>query len=77
NGGPDIIPNLENIIWQANGDHGSPFEIHQSYEELHPFSDGNGRSGRMIWLWQMLRDGQDVSLGFLHTHYYQSLEAGR
>lgn len=74
-GGQDIRPNLENILWQANNAHASPFEIHQFYEELHPFLDGNGRSGRMLWLWQM-GDGYSPPLGFLHTWYYQSLAAG-
>jgi len=53
-----------------------PYGTHQLYETLHPFTDGNGRSGRMIWLWQMVRQGA-VNLSFLHHWYYQSLEANR
>jgi Fic family protein len=37
--------------------------------------DGNGRSGRAIWLWQMLRQEGGAPLGFLHHFYYQTLEA--
>lgn len=48
----------------------SPFEAHKRYEEIHPFVDLNGRTGRAIWLWQM---GGPGSLGFLHSWYYQSL----
>lgn len=47
----------------------SAHTIHQQYESLHPFTDCNGRSGRMLWMWQM----QEAPLGFLHTWYYQSL----
>ena len=48
-------------------------ETHVRYELLHPFLDGNGRSGRALWLWLM---GQ-APLGFLHTFYYQTLSAAR
>lgn len=51
-----------------------PYEAHRLYERIHPFVDLNGRTGRAIWLHQMLGK-QDVPLGFLHTWYYQSLDA--
>jgi fido (protein-threonine AMPylation protein) len=47
------------------------FASHIAYELLHPFTDGNGRSGRMLWAWQM----RQFPLGFLHTFYYQTLSA--
>lgn len=51
-----------------------PFYTHQQFEQLHPFTDGNGRTGRAIWLWQMVRQHDyDLSLGFLHKFYYQAL----
>ena len=51
------------------------YTTHTQYENFHPFTDGNGRSGRALWLWMMGDDG--LSLPFLHRWYYQSLEFGR
>lgn len=50
------------------------YNFHSKYESLHPFTDCNGRSGRAIWAWQMVHHNLSISLGFLHTYYYQSLD---
>lgn len=69
--GPNIRSMLEYIIASAHPGGGmTPWEAHTEYEQLHPFTDGNGRSGRMLWRWQMKRTPE---IGFLHTFYYQTL----
>ena len=61
-GGPKIEPALRALLGAANNlvDHPAKtgfdttygaYVTHLDYENLHPFSDGNGRSGRAIWLW--------------------------
>ncbi len=78
-GGPEIRTQLENLLTRALQSasglisiaDANAFNVHIAYEHLHPFTDGNGRSGRMLWAWQLQR----FPLGFLHTFYYQTLSA--
>ncbi len=68
-GGPLIEITLKGLLDDVN--FGAPaYEIHLRYETIHPFTDGNGRSGRAIWLWQ--KKGI-APLGFLHQFYYDTL----
>ena len=61
--GEDLSPSDTLLIWH----------YHLEYEQLHPFTDGNGRSGRALWLRQV---GGTAPLGFLHSFYYQTLAEG-
>lgn len=70
-GGPDIKKKLGRLLLQI-GEH-TPYTAHHAYESLHPFTDGNGRSGRALWLWHV---GGQAPLGFLHHWYYLSLKEG-
>ena len=84
-GGPAIMMVLGEILdhvdlWEQGLPNASPYKVHCDYETLHPFTDGNGRSGRALWAWQMLhaplgtRERRvGLGLGFLHEWYYQGL----
>ena len=88
-GGENILYSLQALLDRVNGKRGgdsAPYLIHHEYESLHPFIDGNGRSGRALWAWQMVRGYyahpeslyfEALGLGFLHSFYYQTLSAGR
>ena len=75
-GGPDVEKALERLVVRINDNILHPYTIHQQYEWLHPFTDGNGRSGRAIWARMMVKQNTwpGIQLGFLHAWYYQSLE---
>lgn len=70
--GPKIRGSLADILGRMQFGTLSTFEAHCEYLNLHPFTDGNGRSARAIWLWNM--NGQ-APLGFLHHFYYQTLSS--
>lgn len=70
-GGSHIVEKLNDILSLISPI--NSYLIHNAYESLHPFTDCNGRSGRMIWAWQE----RDFSLGFLHRFYYDSLRYSR
>ena len=75
-GGRRIKTSLNILLQSINEGKYSPWEAHCKYETLHPFMDGNGRTGRAIWAWMMFNKAKEThwaEVGFLHSFYYQTL----
>ncbi len=77
-GGPHVADDLYKLVEQMKRRELDPWQAHCEYEILHPFMDGNGRSGRAIWAWMMTDQGHNpFGLDFLHRFYYQTLDHQR
>ena len=44
--------------------------LHYQFEHIHPFADGNGRTGRALALWELYRRGFDTHHIFSVDEYY-------
>ncbi len=44
--------------------------LHHRFETIHPFADGNGRTGRALALWELYRRGFDTKHVFAVDEYY-------
>lgn len=57
-GAPDLSPVVSSAI------------LHHRFESIHPFADGNGRTGRALALWELYRRGFDTHHIFSVDEYY-------
>lgn len=69
-GGPKIRIALTRLLSQVSTGQLTAYEAYCKYEKLHPFTDCNGRTGRMIWQW--IRRAEHLT--FLYMFHYQSLD---
>ena len=82
---PDLIKKeIQSLIeWYRKGKRkGNPFRnaiiFHNRFEYIHPFEDGNGRTGRMLLLWMLFEHHYDVILFRKRNtrRYFRALDHG-
>ena len=49
-GDPLMSTRINDLIFNMGRSDYTPFVVHCEFEKLHPFMDGNGRTGRAMWL---------------------------
>ena len=80
-GGKHIAVKLSEIIEKGSElylfNTASVLKTHQDFEVLHPFMDGNGRTGRAIFLWQYFGMFKEIPESFLKLYYYYTLSMAR
>ena len=74
---PDVVSGLmfELLEWWNTGSKKlspvlSSAILHYRFESIHPFADGNGRTGRALALWELYRRGFDTHHIFSVDEYY-------
>lgn len=75
--GPEAVPGLMAEFlewWNGLSANLSPVLssaiVHYRFEAIHPFGDGNGRTGRALALWELYRRGFDTHHIFSIDEYY-------
>lgn len=72
--------------WLADLPLMSPLIAHIRFESIHPFADGNGRTGRMIYWWHALKKGKvpflynssdDIKVEYNRQSYYRLFDHDR
>ncbi len=74
---PELVSGLtwELLEWWNKESHSLPpvlssAIVHYRFEAIHPFADGNGRTGRALALWELYRRGFDTHHIFSVDEYY-------
>lgn len=74
---PDLVSGLMRELldwWNGPSDEWSPVLtsaiLHCQFAAIHPFTDGNGRAGRMLALWELYRRGFDTRHIFSIDEFY-------
>ncbi len=72
----DVSPQMYELLewWNTQATQLSPILssaiLHYRFEDIHPFADGNGRTGRALALWELYRRGFDSHHIFSVDEYY-------
>jgi hypothetical protein len=69
-GGPELVRGFQFLLTREAL---SPLDLYRRFEHLHPFTDGNGRAGRLLWLKRRYDLGLPLVTSFLQELHYEVL----
>lgn len=70
----DILPQLEELLKKEPKTWKEIKQWHIDFEGIHPFEDGNGRTGRIIMNWQRIKNNLPIQIikhGYEQSLYYE------
>lgn len=69
-----LAPLMDNWLFDLRTE--EPMKMHVRFEKIHPFIDGNGRTGRMLLWWHEIKLGREPTLirsNEADLHYYYKM----
>ena len=75
---PMLLTWLEKVNAMVRPTEEEIWQTHLAYEYIHPFIDGNGRSGRLLWLWLRYKLGFNYKCIYnlsKHVVYYPQFDS--
>lgn len=67
----DVPSLMSNWLYEYTIGAADPWKAHIEFEKIHPFLDGNGRTGRLLLWWHQLGEGFEPSLILNRTKYQE------
>lgn len=73
-GGKHMLLQVVEILLAVQDNDANPIMTYMAWQHLHPLTDGNGRTGRVLYAWQVIRwYGVLPRRNFLEEFHYETL----
>lgn len=73
-GGPNMLIQVVEMLLAVQNNDANPIMTYMAWQNLHPLTDCNGRSGRVLYAWQVIHwYGRIPRSSFLAEFHYETL----